>query len=199
MRFPGGIYNALINRAEILRIPKRLVPPRLPPLTGQPITVRFQPDPRASRGELLSGGGTGREVHAGSFLRRRVIVLDSELKCHPVDLERILLHEIWHFAWLRLGNARRRSWEECLLEEMRLGAAGELGWSAQWRKEALRNADRRLRTRRWREYACESFCDTGAWLLGSARRHGEFTLARALRAKRRKWFQEAVLNRPLPL
>jgi len=103
-------------------------------------------------------------------------------------LKRILIHELFHFVWLHLGNPSRRSWEELLLEEFRGHARGELGWSAEWRKLELGECDRRQRSRRWREYACESFCDTAAWLFTGLRRHAEFTLCARRREARRGWF-----------
>ena len=109
----------------------------------------------------------------------------------PAELGRILIHELSHFAWVRLGNAQRRSYEDLLGEEIVKGAGGELGWSAEWRKRALSGSDRRERTRRWREYAAESFCDTAAWLFSGARRHEEYTLAARFRSRRRLWFRRA--------
>jgi hypothetical protein len=50
------------------------------------------------------------------------------------------------------------------------------------------------RNRRWREYCCESFCDTAAWLYAGVARHEEFTLAAPLRAARRKWFARTGLD-----
>ena len=67
---------------------------------------------------------------------------------------------------------------------------GELGWSAEWRKETLTRADARLRTPKWRRYACESFCDSAAWMFAGLRAHDEFTLAAAARRLRRRWFTE---------
>jgi len=52
----------------------------------------------------------------------------------------------------------------------------------------------------WREYVCESFCDTAAYaLLGSERRvrHSEYTLSRAARARRLRWVGE-VCGLPAP-
>ena len=96
-------------------------------------------------------------VHAGTFLRRREIVLDAGLLACPGELARILIHELYHFVWLRLDNHTRRSYEDLVAEEIRKSARGELGWSAEWRKWDLRRADPAGRTRRWREYCCESF------------------------------------------
>ena len=172
---------------------------RAPELRGQPVRLRFAPRLRASRGRLLSGAARGLEVHAGSFLRRREIVLDAALLGHPGELRRILWHEIFHFVWWRAGNPLRRSWETVLAAEIRGRARGELGWSAGNRKERLAPADRARRTRRWREYACESFCDTAAWLLCAPRAHGEFTLARRFRQTRRSWFERLLLGSEIRL
>jgi hypothetical protein len=120
-------------------------------------------------------------------MRQRKIVLDRALLDTPREFGRILAHELFHFVWLRLGNPVRHDWERLLAAEIRSGARGELGWSAESRKRALSRADRVRRTRRWREYICESFCDTAAWML-SAGRHAEFTLAAAARRARRQWF-----------
>jgi len=45
--------------------------------------------------------------------------------------------------------------------------------------------------RGWREYLCESFCDTGAWLYAGVKGHDEYTLAARFRKRRRAWFAEA--------
>jgi len=162
---------------------------------GRPLQVRFAPGLEARRGRLLEGAAGGTAVHAGGFPRRREIVLDAELLRQPGELARILVHEIFHFVWPRLDNATRRSWERLLVEELRRGARGELGWSAESRKRSLAAADRARRTRRWREYACESFCDTAAWLAAGGRAHEEFTLAASFRRARRDWFRR-FLARP---
>lgn len=157
--------------------------------------MRLAPELRARGGRLVSGGSIGAPVHAGSFLRTREIVLEAELLDQPVELARIVLHEVFHFVWWRAGNPLRRSWEALLEGEWRRGARGELGWSAEGRKRRLRPRDRAVRSRRWREYASESFCDSAAWLLGGAGEHEEFTLARRFREDRRRWFG-ALLRRP---
>ncbi len=147
--------------------------------------MEFRLATRVYRGRLESEGRRGREVLGASFLRQRRIVFDSSLERAPTEWRRILVHELFHFAWVRLGNPARRSWERLLEEEQ---SRGELGWSAEWRKRALAAADVRVRSRRWREYACESFCDTAAWLFAEGD-HAEFTLARRFRRRRQKWFQ----------
>ena len=127
------------------------------------------------------------------MLRRRLMVLDAALLGSPRELARILVHEVFHFVWLRLGNPARRSWERQLASEVRRGARGELGWSAELRKpKAVPGAA--ARSRLWRDYACESFCDSAACLLAAARR-GEATLAPRFRNERRRWFA-ALLEQP---
>jgi hypothetical protein len=79
-----------------------------------------------------------------------------------------------------------------LRAEFRSGARGELGWSAEWRKAGLRAGDVRRRSRRWREYICESFCDTAAWLYSGIVRHPEFTLVTPSRKARQNWFQQEL-------
>ena len=80
-----------------------------------------------------------------------------------------------------------RSW---CARKSRRGRRGELGWSAEWRKDALGADDVAGRTRRWREYCCESFCDTAAWLYSGVERHEEFTLGERWRRGRRAWFAD---------
>jgi len=166
---------------------------RFPELHGRPIQIVFLPALTSRQGRLLWGRRDGVEIHAGSFIRERRIVLDRALRRKPRELERIFAHELAHFAWVRLSNAARLSWEDLLAGEK---ARGELGWSAEWRKRALGPDDRRGRTRRWREYACESFCDSAAWLFAGGA-HGEFTLSRRARRARRLWFERSGLTRRL--
>lgn len=156
---------------------------------GRPIQIQFVPALRASRGKLFAGEGPGVAVHAGTFLRKRRIVLDASLLASPGELARILIHELCHFVWSRLDNPTRRSYEELVEGEIRQGAGGELGWSAEWRRQVLTVSDRRGRTRRWREYVSESFCDTAAWLFSGGLRHAEVTLAAPFRRQRRAWFR----------
>lgn len=121
-------------------------------------------------------------------MTRRVVLLDSAVLEVRGDFERILIHEIFHFAWRRLSNASRRSWERLLSAEVAAKHPGELGWSAEWRKVKLQRRDVTLRTAPWRRYARESFCDTAAWRFAGLRRHGEFTLHARCRRLRRAWF-----------
>ncbi|MCU1338716.1 MAG: hypothetical protein JWO19_4297 [Bryobacterales bacterium] len=154
----------------------------LPPLSGRPIRVEL----RRSLGPHL----------AATHIPRRRILLDAELLVQPGEFERILVHEIFHFAWVRLSNQTRRSWESVLSAELAARARGELGWSSEWRKDKLTRADVRRRSPAWRRYVCESFCDTSAWLCAGLRRHGEYTLSAAPRRTRRSWFAEHLLDSP---
>jgi hypothetical protein len=154
-------------------------------LQGRPIRVETTAGLRDRRGP----------VHAGSFLRQRRIEFD----CTRAEFPRIFVHELFHFVWLRAGNPLRLSYEQLLRSEQVEGARGELGWSADWRRQALTPADVRGRSRRWREYCCESFCDTAAWLFSGVSGHTEFTLARRFNMPRRAWFQKAFGNRDLPV
>jgi hypothetical protein len=155
---------------------------RLPELRGAPIRVQSAEGLGDRRGP----------VHAGAFLRERRIAFD----CTRAEFPRIFVHEVAHFVWLRLGNPRRHSYEQLLRAEQ---APGELGWSAEWRKLALTPAHRRNRSRAWREYCCESFCDTAAWLWSGLARHPEFTLAAQYRSRRARWFHQSVGSGPLSI
>jgi len=133
----------------------------------------------------------GNPAHAATSIPERVIILDPELKKTRREHNRILLHECFHFVWVRSGNPVRRSWEEHLRHELESGARGEAGWSAEWRKKELSATDVEERTRRWRDYCCESFCDTGAWVYGASAYGGcdtENTLGVARRKARAAWF-----------
>lgn len=163
----------------------------LPPLSGRPIRVEL----RRSLGPHL----------AATHIPRRRILLDSGLLAHPGEFERILVHEIFHFAWVRLSNQTRRNWEGVLAAEFRAGARGELGWSSEWRKnklqsDKLRRSDIQGRTPAWRRYVCESFCDTAAWLCAGLRVHDEYTLVAGARRLRRSWFANHLLaGTPVPV
>jgi hypothetical protein len=126
-------------------------------------------------------------------------LLDSEVLRRHGDFERILVHEIAHFVWVRLSNARRRDWEQVLAEELAQHARGELGWSAEWRKHKLTARDPQRRSQVWRQYTCESFCDTSAWRFSGLRSHDEFTLAVRFRRRRGDWFERQIESRILPI
>jgi hypothetical protein len=145
---------------------------------GRKVTIRYRADLRDT---------AGNPAHAATFIRRRLIVLDPGLKKRPREHRRILLHEHFHFAWVRLGSPRRRAWEAYLAAEWDSGARGEAGWSAEWRKQKLADGDIAKRSLRWRDYCCESFCDTAAWIAGGV--DSEVTLGKARRRARLAWFQ----------
>jgi hypothetical protein len=158
---------------------------RLPPLNGAPIRIG-----RAAG--LCDRYGAS---HAATFLRRRRILFD----CVRAEFPRIFVHEVFHFVWLRAGNAARNSFGQILAAEIENGARGELGWSSEWRKRELTAADRRNRSRLWREYCCESFCDTAAWLFSGIARHNEFTLGTSCRKSRQEWFARTLSQGELPV
>jgi hypothetical protein len=83
------------------------------------------------------------------------------------------------------------------MSEWNSGGHGEAGWSAEWRKQKLSDADVAHRSRRWREYCCESFCDTAAWITGGA--DSEVTLGQARRRARHAWFQAHFHDRRFPI
>ncbi len=155
---------------------------------GQPIEVRYRDGLRDT---------AGNPAHAATWLRRRLIVLDRELLRSPQEHQRILVHELFHFVWVRLGNPRRLAWERLLIDEWSRGARGEAGWSAEWRKQQLAPDDVRRRTRRWREYCCESFCDTAASLY--TRNTKENTLAAKWLVRRAAWHRRHVPPHSVPI
>ena len=152
-------------------------------LTGYPIEIRYSAGLRDT---------SGNPAHAATFIRQRLVILDNELRRDPNEHRRILMHELFHFVWVRLGNRKRHSWETLLRAEWAGGAHGEAGWSAEWRKRGLAETDAAGRTRKWREYCCESFCDTAACLETGTR--SELTLASRRLAVRRAWFAEQLGN-----
>jgi len=124
-------------------------------------------------------------------------VLDPSLKNNLREHRRILLHEFFHFVWVRLGNDRRRAWEMLLQAEWEARGRGEAGWSAEWRKRKLSREDVANRSRLWREYCCESFCDTAAWVKGGV--HPEVTLSRTRRRVRQAWFRGKFRGHLFPI
>lgn len=182
---PGGLSHIFVTGNPVYGARARALASQLPPLAGRPI--------RLFHAAGLRHGG--QDAHAGSFLRARSIGIN----CENREFSRVLAHEVFHFAWRRLSNEQRWSYEELLRRERRAHARGELGWSAEWRKTELAAADVKSRSRSWREYCCESFCDTAAWLYSGVRRHEEFTLASRFRARRRSWFAGLTGAGPLPI
>jgi hypothetical protein len=155
---------------------------------GAPVSTEYRADLRDI---------AGNPAHAATFVRRRIIVLDPILKKTPREHRRILYHEYCHFAWVRLGNQRRRAWEVFLKNEWDCRGRGEAGWSAEWRKAKLSKRDVAKRTRLWRDYCCESFCDTAAWILSGV--DSEVTLAPVRRRARTAWFRESFPDWIFPI
>jgi hypothetical protein len=151
------------------------------------VTIRY-------RSGLLDTAGN--PAHAASFIRKRLILLDKELRTDPQEHARILTHERFHFVWVRLGNPLRLDWERILQNELRRRARGEAGWSAEWRKQNLTEGDITKRTRFWREYCCESFCDTAAWIFTGAKT--ELTLTKVWQAGRKTWFSRHIVSSRMP-
>jgi hypothetical protein len=161
-------------------------------LKGRAIRIHFRPELSAGSRKLYSKRTSGQPVYAGTFIRQRRIVLDLELAGRPKELARILTHELFHFAWARMGNGRRQSYEDLLEREWKKRARGELGWSAESRKSMPDDPG-------WRDYACESFCDTAAWMYSGLTRHREFTLAERHRKRRAEWFHTTFDGRRIPI
>lgn len=130
-------------------------------------------------------------MHAAALIRRREIIIETDLLARPRLFSLILVHEIFHFVWARLGNKQRAGFAELLAREQEAYARGELGESAEVAKQSIRAFDRERSPRAWRNYVCESFCDTAACLYGGAPRHAGFTLAKRWKRKREKWFHLA--------
>ncbi len=169
------------------------------PLRGGSVLIDVQPELTACRGKLLSGQiERGYAVHAASFIRKRAIVLERELLERKRLVRAILFHELFHFVWARCGNARRRSYVGLLRQENLGKARGELGESAETWKNAWRQLSLGLPDddRRWREYVCESFCDTAAWYLSKDKLGLPVTLAKRWQAKRAQWFEDWLKLEP---
>src|ERR1039457_5898599 len=95
----NGGREAKVRQSRVLN--------RLPTIHGDPLRLEI-------RHELVDRRGA---VHAGAFIRERRIAFEAELAADPQEFARIFVHEIFHFVWLRLGNARRWSYEALLREE----------------------------------------------------------------------------------
>jgi hypothetical protein len=158
---------------------------RLPAAAGAPVLIERVAELRDRHGA----------AHAGSFLRERRIAL----ACTRAEFPRVFVHEWFHFVWARAGNPLRHDFESLLAAERAAGARGELGWSAEWRKRALTAQQALDRSRPWREYCCESFCDTAAWLYAGLADHAEFTLAPRFRRSRQAWFAQNISGRRLSI
>jgi hypothetical protein len=172
----------------------------MPELRGRRlIHVSYRPMLTAYRGKLLSKSHKGDAVYAGSFLRKRRIVLEEQMLKTPRVLERIFVHEVFHFVWSKLGNQVRQSFEDLVRAEVDRGVKGELGWSAESLKIKLSAEDLECRSRRWKDYICESFCDSAGWFFGAVHKYSEMTLDREARAERRRWIRKHLVERRRPL
>jgi hypothetical protein len=152
----------------------------------------------AYKGKLLSKSHKGDAVYAGSFLRKRRIVLEEQMLKTPRVLERIFVHEVFHFVWSKAPKALRESYSKLIAGEMHSGVRGELGWSAESMKLKLTPEDLAEHSRRWKDYACESFCDTAGWYFGTSRRYSEMTLGREPRRCRIRWVRQNLIGRSRP-
>ena len=159
---------------------------------GNPIYFERRPSLTAYGGKLLSGAGLGAPVHAAAFIRKRLIVLETDLFAQTDRLRLILVHEIFHFAWVRLSNGERRGFADLLVTEMQDKARGEMGESAGVKKRFLQSrspVDRQSRL--WRDYICESFCDSAAAFFSGTAVNEYLTLAGRWAKRRRAWLLRA--------
>lgn len=155
----------------------------LPALVGGPILVSAAPQLSNHRGKLLScEHGRGAPVYAASFIRERRIVLEDTILSDANLFALILVHELFHFCWPRLSNAKRSSFSELIAAELRAGARGELGESSAVLKPCGLT----------KPYVLETFCDTAAFLYARVPAHPWYSLATRWRNKRARWFVENV-------
>ena len=161
----------------------------LPLEARSPVQVSFLPDLTAHRGKLLSAANQGTPVFAASFIRQRRIVLETGLRSNAAVLQFIFVHEVFHFAWVRLGNPARQEYSHLLTNELRHRARGELGESSAVKKAEL-HTGRELSSssKLWRDYVCESFCDSAACLFVGGPVHDGARLGKRWSALRRDWF-----------
>lgn len=165
----------------------------LPIEPGRPVQVAFLPELTAHRGKLLSGSDRGTPVYAASFIRRRRIVLEASLLDDPAALCFIFVHELFHFVWVRLGNRTRDEYSQLLLQEIARHARGELGESSAVKKAELgQHLKVSPRSPLWRDYICESFCDSAACIFTGAASQSGPKLAKRWTAIRRDWFSDKL-------
>jgi hypothetical protein len=167
----------------------------LPIEPSSPVQVAFLPELTAHRGKLLSGEDRGIPVYAASFIRQRRIVLEATLLASPASLRFIFVHEVFHFVWVRLGNKKRAEYSRLVAYEMDHKARGELGESSAVKKAELR-VERQisLESQVWRDYACESFCDSAGCIFTGRSVHDGARLGKAWTAIRREWFLQNLAD-----
>ncbi len=120
-------------------------------------------------------------MYAASFIRQRRIVLEASLLSSPTTLRFIFVHEVFHFAWVRVGNRARNDYARLLTNELQHGARGELGESSAVKKAELRlQPEIPSASKLWRDYLCESFCDSAAYMLTGGSVHEGAKLAKSL-------------------
>ena len=143
------------------------------PLTGRPIEIRYQAN-------LLDTAGNA--AHAATFIRDRLIVLDEDLQkdSRGARCAFCSMNCCTSSGCGRETGAASHGKTSCAKNGKRAFAANADGRPSGARMQ-LRAVDVRVRTRAWREYCCESFCDTGAWFCGGGEK--EVTLAPALPAR----------------
>ena len=129
-------------------------------------------------------------MYAATYIRERRIVLDEELLSDPARLRFILVHELFHFVWTRLSNEARAEFESLLAHEHERRARGEVGESSAVSKSALARPNTARDTKGWREYVCESFCDTAAWVVCGESQGVK--LAQKWRDRREAWFDRRL-------
>jgi hypothetical protein len=162
----------------------------LPHLVEKELRIIAHPQLTDYRGKLLSGyPDLGTEIYAAAFIRQRLIVLESALLRQPELLKVILTHEVFHFVWVRLSNKARREFSTILRAEMKGAARGELGESSSIKKSELHPRDHmKPGSKRWKEYVCESFCDTAAWLYSESEQAPKRAPGKQWRMIRQGWF-----------
>lgn len=167
----------------------------LPLKAGRPVQVAFLPELTAHRGKLLSRADRGTPVYAATYIRRRRMVLETSLLADPAALRFIFVHELFHFVWVRLSNRTRDEYSELLTRELARNARGELGESSLVKKAEIRRQPECLPSSAlWRDYICESFCDSAACILTGAPVHAGLKLATRWIDIRRDWFEGNVHN-----
>lgn len=120
-------------------------------------------------------------------------MLETSLLADPAALRFMFVHELFHFVWVRLGNKTREEYSRLLSYEIERRARGELGESSAVKKAALR-AERQVspQSAMWRDYACESFCDSASSIFTGASVHEGPKLGKIWSAIRSDWFQRKL-------
>ena len=177
------------NSPDGARLLLRQVENCLPQLKGGDISVSFLPRLIACRGRLVEDDRKrGAAVYAATFIRRREMVFESVLLRQPRNFRFFCLHEVFHFVWPRLGNPARTGFAGLLKDELSSHARGELAESAGVAKHKL-NGHPTVDSAGalWRNYICESFCDTAAWIFAGPQPGEPVRLAARWQNRRRAY------------